>query len=110
MNEKNKKINELLENIALKMNVSRESVAKKLNVLDDELIQILEFSLLEKDGTSGAEFIKCTPSSLLALKPIMHPEWEDAYSPKRFKEAVNDANNGITFAFYWKDGFLCWER
>jgi len=109
MNEENKKINALLEQIAIKMNTSRPEVSKKLKVLDNELISILEFSLSEKVGNDD-EWIKCSPNSLLALKPIMHPEWDEAYQPRRFKEAANDAKNGITFAFYWKECFLCWER
>lgn len=104
---KTKEINDLLEQIALKMNLSRLEVATKMKVLDDELISILEFSLSEKNNED--EWIRCSPNSLLALKPIMHPAWDEVYR-YRFKEVASDAKNGITFAFYWKDGFLCWER
>lgn len=81
----------------------------RLPVLGIESILVLEFSFLEKIN-DDTEWIKVSPNTLLELKPITHPNWEDAYSKHRWNEVVNDANLGITFAFYWKDGFLCWER
>lgn len=110
MSSNNKKINELLEKVALKMNLKREEVAKKLPVMGEEAISILNFSLLEKTNESETEWVKVSPNTLLELKQVTHPSWEDAYSPQRFKEVISDANAGITFAFYWNEGFLCWER
>lgn len=110
MNKKNKQINELLEKVGLKMNFKREEVAKKLPVFGEEVIKVLNFSLEEKLNESEDEWIKVSPNTLLELKGIVHPNWEDAYSSQRFKEVIEDANSGLTFAFYCNEGFLCWER
>lgn len=109
MNEQNKKINDLLEEVALKMNLQRDEVAKKLPVIDDEIIAALNFSLSAKANESD-KWLPVTPNTLLALKSIMHPKWSDAYSPKEFQNVSADATAGVTFAFYWSDGYLCWER
>ena len=111
MNVKNQQINSLIERIAVKMNLTKQQVAKKLPILDDLTISVLESSLLEKanEGTED-EFIKCNSNVLNNIKGIMHPSWEDAYSPKRLNDALKDYNSGVTFAFYWNDGYLCWER
>lgn len=110
MNEKNKQINELLEKVALEMNLKIEEVAKKLPVFGEEVIKVLNLSLKEKTNKSEDEWIKVSPNTLLELKGIVHPNWGDAYTPQQFKEVIKDANAGVRFAFYWENGFLCWER
>lgn len=90
------------------MNLKRQEVAKKLPVLSEETIQILEFSLKNKGNQD--EWINVSANTLIELKGIVHPSWEDAYLPRRFKEVIEDIKADITFAFYWKEGFLCWER
>jgi hypothetical protein len=110
MKEKIKEINELLEKVALKMDLKVGELVKKIPVMTEETISILKFSLSEKTNESEDEWIKVSPKALLELKGITHPHWEDAYSPQRFNEIIKDADSGVTFAFYWNEGFLCWER
>lgn len=102
-------MNEIYDNISLKMNLSKEEVVKKLPIIDNQMFEILEFSFLEKADEEG-DWLKINSNVLKKLKPIVHPFWEYVYEPNNFKEVSKDANSGVTFAFYWKDGFLCWER
>lgn len=110
MREINKQINELFEKVALKMNLKREEVVKKLPVFGEEVIKVLNFSLEEITNENEDVWIKVSPNTLLELKGIVHPNWNDVYSPQQFKEVIKDANAGVTFTFYWSEGFLCWER
>lgn len=106
MKDKNKKINDLLDKVSQEMKIERMEVSKKLQVIDDGIIAALECSFINSDDN----WIDVTSDTLLALKPIMHPNWEQAYSKDQFVYAAKEANQGVTFAFYWNDGFLCWER
>ena len=99
----------IYDNISSRMNLSKQEVVKKLPIIDNKMMEVLEFSFLEKVNEEG-DWIKISPNALKHLKPIVHPMWESAYELNNFKEVSKDANSGVTFAFYWKDGFLCWER
>jgi len=50
------------------------------------------------------------PQILIDLKPITDPGYDVFENKKDWAEVVKDIKGGVTFGFYWKGGFLNWER
>ncbi|MBO9614197.1 MAG: hypothetical protein J7619_15940 [Dyadobacter sp.] len=44
------------------------------------------------------------------LLPITHELWIVPDAPNHWDEVERDVKGGVTFAFYWQEGALCWER
>ena len=91
-----------------------EEINKLIPVSDEKtssaLIDSFENSK-KRMNNEETRWTKVTASTLKELRGICHPEWEtNVYQTKELQKAYNDADFGVTFAFYWKDKRLCWER
>lgn len=49
------------------------------------------------------------PQILIDMKPITHPLWLEDWD-FGWEEVLKDIAGGVTFAFYWKENYLAWER
>jgi len=99
----------LAERIAEKTGIAKEKINHLLGGMkEDECVNIFESSFSQV----GPEWVSCSRQSLLAIRPIIHSDWElQIYcDSQELERACADADSGVTFAFYWREGRLCWER
>lgn len=52
-----------------------------------------------------------TIDAILKLKIIIHPDWQYIFKENSddLKVVTEEIKEGVTFFFYWKDNFICWE-
>ena len=104
-------VEEILEKISEATGFTREYIGRLIPVFDEELIKIFDQSFNVHKIRNDKKWSKCSEKSLMAVRPLMHPEWEAIYNdPVQLSAIVYEAANGVTFGFFWKDGKLCWER
>lgn len=86
-------------------------------VVEDRFLPYLECAE-ENTPFSGGETDEDTwvpvanVQDLKDLRSITHESWiaSDVDNPDHWDEVDKDVKGGVTFAFYWQDGALCWER
>lgn len=86
--------------------------------VEDRFIPYLECAeknaIAEETGDDdGDEWVKVKdPQDLLDLAPITHELWSPNIEedPEQWQAVIKDVNDGVTFAFYWQEDALCWER
>lgn len=62
----------------------------------------------ESEEDDGA-WVATDENILIEFKPITHPLWIEDWDFE-WKEVKKHIANGVTFAFYWKENYLAWER
>ncbi|STD53059.1 hypothetical protein [Empedobacter falsenii] len=97
-----------------KLNKSYE-VVKSLSLIDfndKDLVKIIgAANNFNHVNYSEKDAILPTIDAILKLKIIIHPDWQYIFHENSddYKAIVEEINSGVTFFFYWKDNFLCWE-
>ncbi|MCA4781472.1 hypothetical protein IF125_04240 [Empedobacter stercoris] len=105
---------EFYTTLSEKLNKSYK-VTKSLSLIDfndEDVVKIINAANnFNPKDYSEKDTVLPTEESLLKLKIITHPDWQYFFNDEKiWKDVVKDIQDGITFFFYWKDNFICWER
>jgi len=78
----------------------------------DDLIPFIECAENNAKDSDEDFWIPVNDANLLKkLRPIMDPEFTEVFDEAdQWEEVVKDVKGGVTFAFYWNDKFINWER
>lgn len=102
----------IYQELAKRLNKPVNEVERLLPFIDENMLKIIEASfLIDVKNYSEADAILPNFTALIDLDTILHPNYNEfCFDENEWRNIKCDIEVGITFFFYWKDNFLCFER